>query len=735
MGQRGPGLLATIFALAAAACTSQPPVAAPAPMTRLTVDRTYLRDAHGRYVFFQGVNVAGNTKVAEFEQVGFETKATFMNRPFPLSMADEEFELLRQKGFNSVRLLVVWEAIQPDGPDTFDETYLDYLRELVIAAGRHGLYVLLDMHQDMFSRHLFVKYTSQPKLGPPGSVEAAMLALVPREPGGEYDDRVQGDGAPKWALAACLPEKRIDSKWWGTPRLVSGLDAASAQKVVDFYTRFTGAPAAQTDAWKSIFLANLPGTFPVNETTDLMPFTGWAITHALSLDLARSYACLLAGDKAFPTVTAGGKNLKDYLQDAFAASWGKVAERVADLPNVMGYDVINEPGGNFIPLTAAAGFVRAGGPSGAQSALVNLLGAADGQLAYDALVALRVLPPDAKPETLAAYGLDKLDVMAVASMNNGFDQNYMRPLFERAGRAILAKDPRAVLFIENTLSALSLLGGGGEGAMFEVAMTHPEGIPQVVFAPHWYPDIYPMPGFNMPSRDFTGPQMRFRDYQPKLEEARGLAKHSLGNIPVVFGEFGTYWNYGGIERSRQTLYETSAYVLNDYYEAFDRLFQSNILWCYSYENSYRTGDGWNREDFSILDPAHAPRGELSWSRPHARALAGKPISRHFWSDYHYFDPQKGVVDPKREFEVRYASKETGAPTEISVPAAQYPEGFYVWISDGRCTWDPKTLTLYHQPTADDPGFEHFVRILPPDPAREALGWSYFFKGDQVVQKN
>jgi hypothetical protein len=710
-------------------------MADPAPMTRLTVDRTYLRDAHGRYVFFHGANVGGDTKVAEIKVVGGVPGATFMDRPFPIDQADTEFETMRVKGFNSIRLLLVWEAIQPDRPDHFDTAYLAYVRQLVQKAGQHGIYVLLDMHQDMFSRFLFVKYNSHPQLGEPGSFEAGMLSLVPPT-GGDYDDRVQGDGAPKWVVQACLQEKNLDSKWWGTPRLVSGLDAASAKSAGDLYRQLFNADQAATDAWLNPFIAGLPGTFPVNETSDMLPFTQWGIADALSLDLARCYACLFAGDKVFPGLTVAGQNVKDYLQDAFAAAWGEVASQVADLDNVAGYDIINEPGGNYLTLSAAAGFVRAGGVDGAKSTLISILGPTSGQQAYDAMVALRILPPDAKPETLRLWGLDKVDVMAVLGMNNGFDENYLRPLFERAGQVILERDPRAVIFIENTISASSILGsGGGIGGQFEVAMTHPKNIPQVVFAPHWYPDIYPFPGFVQRPRSFTSEEVRFRDYQPNLETARALAAHSLGNLPVVFGEFGTYWNFNGIDVSRQDGYQVSSFILNDYFEAFERMFQSHLLWCYSFTNSYAQGDGWNREDFSIFDPAHQPRGEYAWSRPNARSLAGKPISTHFWSDFHYFDPEKGVVDPRREFEVRYQSKESSAPSEISVPKIQYPDGFYVWISDGRCSYDPATATLYHSPSADDPGVEHTLRILPPDTQREADGWRYFFKDDQVIEKN
>jgi hypothetical protein len=177
----------------------------------------------------------------------------------------------------------------------------------------------------------------------------------------------------------------------------------------------------------------------------------------------------------------------------------------------------------------------------------------------------------------------------------------------------------------------------------------------------------------------------------------------------------------------------SAHILDNYYEAFERMFQSRILWCYSPENDYRYGDRWNKEDFSIVDPEGKPRAQLAWSRPYARALAGKPISTHFYSDRHYYDPDKGEQLPRREFEVRYASKETAAPTEIVVPRLQYPDGFYVWVSDGHCHYDPRTSTLYHYPGDDEPGAEHYVRLLPPLPYQANTSWQYFFRGELALR--
>lgn len=739
-----------LVSLALVACVDgSEPDSKPYPLTRLKVDRTYLRDDHGRYVFFHGVNASCSSKVPV--SVDENNLATFIGRPFPLDKASAELKRIRDLGFSAIRLIVQWEAVEPIRKGEYDLKYLAYLREIVTLAGQHGLYVLVDMHQDIFSRHLLARFNPDPPFGDPGSLEFGLLALVPGR-SGVYTEAVQGDGAPRWAVQACLQEKKMSSPKWGTPRILSGLDSDAVVKLFKLYQKLAGIPdtGAPPPDWAVYLTLMLPGKFQVEESTDMLPFTFWGLAHTLSLDVARCYACLFAGDVAFPGLSVDGQNIKDYLQEAYAGAFAKVAAEVKDLPNVMGYDLMNEPGGNFLVLSAAAGAIKAGAVSGARTVLENLLGLQTGGEVYDALLALRLLPPDTAPQTLRAWGLDRADVMAVLGLNNGFDENHLRPFYERVGRAILKVDPKALLFIESSGSIAMLTGGyGGLAGQWEVPMTHPRGDDlrgRVVFAPHWYPDIYPGPGFNVAPRSFSAEQVRHRDYRPKLEEAKALATYSLGNIPVVFGEFGTYFNFNNtlvreatpqkelkvVNRSREEGYAVSAHVLDNYYEAFESMFQSKILWCYSTENDERTGDGWNREDFSILGPDEQTRSAVSWARPHARALAGKPISTRFHSDLHYFDPDKGKQLPRREFEVRYASKETAAPTEVQVPLLQYPDGFYVWISDGHCRWDARTSTLFHYPAVDDPGAEHWLRLRPPLQGMENDGWRYFVKGDQIL---
>jgi hypothetical protein len=242
-----------------------------------------------------------------------------------------------------------------------------------------------------------------------------------------------------------------------------------------------------------------------------------------------------------------------------------------------------------------------------------------------------------------------------------------------------------------------------------------------------------MVGLIQEPRDFTVDEIQHRDYTEGLETAMEKAHWSLGNVPVVYGEFGTYYNFNGIEQSIEEDYEVSAHVLDNYYESFEELFLGHMQWVFTTDNSYEEGDWWNGEDFSVIDPNGDPRGEQAYSRPYARALAGKPVATHFYSPLRYFDPDKGTPNPVGEFFVEYESRESDAPTEIFVPEAlHYPDGFYVWISDGRAIYDPDKHLLYHYPGEDAPGVNHTVRLLPPIEGLVNEDWDYFFSGERMV---
>ena len=94
-----------------------------------------------------------------------------------------DFAQMRALGFNVIRLTLSWSQLEPT-PGTYNVTYLDRIAQVVGWARQQGIYVLLDMHQDNYSR--FIDDTAAAEVPP-------VLTTV-KQSGGH------ADGAPPWAI-------------------------------------------------------------------------------------------------------------------------------------------------------------------------------------------------------------------------------------------------------------------------------------------------------------------------------------------------------------------------------------------------------------------------------------------------------------------------------------------------------------------------------------------------------
>ncbi len=111
-------------------------LAASALASPLRVQGTRFIDKYGRQVLLRGVNVSGAAKVP----------------PFQVIRGPEDFAPLRAWGFNAIRLLFNWEAFE-SVRDQYDNDYLQYYLRVIRWAALHKLYVIVDIHQDAYSRY------------------------------------------------------------------------------------------------------------------------------------------------------------------------------------------------------------------------------------------------------------------------------------------------------------------------------------------------------------------------------------------------------------------------------------------------------------------------------------------------------------------------------------------------------------------------------------------------------
>ncbi|CAF4352989.1 unnamed protein product, partial [Adineta steineri] len=64
-----------------------------------------------------------------------------------------DFAQIRKWGFNVIRLCLSWSALEPT-PGNYSEIYLQRVEQIVQWASEEQVYVILDMHEDLYSRYI-----------------------------------------------------------------------------------------------------------------------------------------------------------------------------------------------------------------------------------------------------------------------------------------------------------------------------------------------------------------------------------------------------------------------------------------------------------------------------------------------------------------------------------------------------------------------------------------------------
>lgn len=127
----------------------------------ISIDGTRLRDSRGREITFRGINVAGDAKFPSTPDLPTHVQdhffdgdnVSFVDRPFKQEEAHRHFARLKRWGYNSIRYVFTWEAIEHTGPGKYDEEFVQSTISTLRIAKSYGFHIFMDPHQDVWSRH------------------------------------------------------------------------------------------------------------------------------------------------------------------------------------------------------------------------------------------------------------------------------------------------------------------------------------------------------------------------------------------------------------------------------------------------------------------------------------------------------------------------------------------------------------------------------------------------------
>lgn len=491
-----------------------------------------------------------------------------------------------------------------------------------------------------------------------------------------------GDGAPKWTLE------------------MAGLDVT---KINDSYTAL---------------VHNLYG--------DPFPKMVWPANYS-KLACATMFTLFFGGKDFAPQLKINGINIGDYLQQHYIDSIVKIAKKTRELPNVIGFDTLNEPSKGWIGIDDvddSGKFYKVGYcPTPFQS---MLLGSGIPQTVlkfeFENIIGKKELNQQ-KTNTWKngseciwkQHGVWDMDEKGnpvllkpdYFSMVNGKKINFMEDYFKsfllKFARAIQSVNPDYMIFVETTVEHRKL-------------PNWPDvKISNLVNADHWYDEFTLITKTFKPDNIYhvrkrkmlKTKEMVEQEFKDEVAELRQDGDNFHGGIPTLVGEFGIPFDLNDRKAYETGDYSDQINALDRSYRAMEANLMNCTLWNYTPDNTHERGDQWNGEDLSVFskddqsnpeDINSGARAIEAFARPYPFKTAGTPLQFSFDIKTRIFT-----------FSFRHDEK-IKSPSVIIVPEYQYPDGYKVEVSDGSYEKFEKTgeMVYYHSSENEI----HNIRILP-----------------------
>jgi hypothetical protein len=479
----------------------------------------------------------------------------------------------------------------------------------------------------------------------------------------------------------------------------------------DVWSRWTGGDGApgwtlETLGMDLRALAPTGAALTHQTTGDPFPRMIWPTNYA-KLGAATMFTAFFAGDAVLPAA-----GVQDLLQSAFIGAMTEVARTLADLPNVVGYDTMNEPSAGWVDVddlaSAHVALLRMGTSPTPFESMVAAAGSPVEVGVYELLAEQPSAMVTMNPEGVRLWR-DGFDCPWAAEgvwektsggprllrpghcAGRGFVEHHLKPFLRRYAGAIRSVHPQAAIFVEG-VPASSLLTWG------------PDDPDRVVHAAHWYDALAlftkhydPALTFDEHARELVEGEDNVRaSVAEQLARIAAASDEQMGGVPTVIGEFGVPFDLDDGATFAAGDFSACGAALSAYIDAMDANLLSFTLWNYTADNRNERGDGWNGEDLSIFsrdqqddlsDPDSGARGLSGFSRPYPMATAGTPVALRFAGGTMTYT---FVADPQLR-----------VPTEIFLPPAHYPADVTVTVTAGTWRRERDRLLIHTRGARDD----------------------------------
>lgn len=502
----------------------------------------------------------------------------------------------------------------------------------------------------------------------------------------------------------------------------------------DVWSRFSGGDGAPGWTFEAAGMditgfADTGAAIVHNTHGDPFPRMIWG-TNYNKLAAATMFTLFFGGNDFAPKTKVDGEPIQEYLQRHYLEAVKQVAHRVKDLPNVVGFDILNELSHGFIgwshldelqpfnrngltPSPFQGMALGDGYPQEVEEWSIGLTGVRKKGTKKVDPKGTRAwlegcnciwrehgvwdLDDQGNPELLQPYYFKRVNGEKIS-----FNQDYLRPFINRFTREIREVVPETLIFVEHDV-------------MDNPPQLSPEETEGMVYAQHWYDIVVLMfkkylhwVGLDVDRKlPVIGPKQVERSFVQQLYNIKERGKQSLNGAPTLIGEIGIAYDLDNKRAFQTGNFSKQIKAMNRSMRAVELNNLSCTIWNYTADNTNERGDHWNDEDLSIfsrdqqdnpVDINSGGRALQAVIRPYARKIPGRPL-------YSHFDPFKRVF----KFVFRH-DPEVQMPTELFLPSYHYDGGCKVEVSDGTYEIDRENQVLtYHHTSKKD---IHRVVISP-----------------------